>query len=97
MEIENKLKEARLKSGLTQEKVANILKSRKCLILTTGILVLITAIVYLFSACVGGAFHDFCKGVILWILMGIGVACSTTSLFMNVHMVCVFQMRIIIL
>jgi len=132
MEVDKKLKEARLNSGLTQEYVADkirvsrqtisnwengkslpdivsvinmsdlyqisldellkgdqkmkekvekdvkILKSNKRLILTTGIIVMIVTITYIVSIFLGGAFQDFCEAAIPWVLMAIGVACSTT-------------------
>ncbi len=53
------------------------LKNNRRLLLTTGILVLITAIIYLLSISLGGAFYDFYSSAIWWILMGIGIACST--------------------
>lgn len=131
MEIERKLKDARLNSGFTQEQVAenimvsrqtisnwengkslpdivsvmnmsdlyqisldellkgdqkmkekivkdvNVAKGNKRLILTTGILVLVVAVVYLISIFVGGVFRDFCESAVRWVLLGIGVACGT--------------------
>ena len=128
MEINQKLKEARMNSGLTQEQVAEKImvsrqtisnwetgkslpdivsvinmsdlyqisldellkgdqkmkeklekdasnfKKNKQLILTTGILILVVAIVYFVSLCIGGAFHDFCENAVIWVLLGIGVA-----------------------
>lgn len=62
------------------EKDADIFKTNKRLILTTGILVLAVAMIYLISICAGGAFHDFCEGAVKWVLIGIGVACSTAYL-----------------
>lgn len=59
------------------EKDAKNLKGNKRLLLTTGILVFIVAIVYLLSVWAGGAFHDFCEAAFPWVLMGIGVACAT--------------------
>lgn len=65
----------RMKAKL--EKDVDIFKRNKCLILMTGILVLVVAIIYLISACVGGSFHNFCESAAIWVLMGIGVACGT--------------------
>lgn len=59
------------------EKDADISKRNKRLILMTGIFVLVVAIIYLISICVGGAFHDFCDSAIKWVLLAIGIACST--------------------
>lgn len=59
------------------EKDVDIFKRNKRLILMTGILVLVVAIIYLISICVGGAFYDFCESAVKWVLVGIGVACST--------------------
>ena len=132
MEIDKKLKNARVNSGLTQEQVAEKLmvsrqtisnwetgkslpdivsimnmsdlyqisldellkgaqrmkekmekdvkttKENKRLMLTTAILVLIVAIVYFVGIIVGGAFREFCQAAILWVLMGIGIACYGT-------------------
>lgn len=132
MEIDKKLKEARVNSGLTQEQVAekimvsrqtisnwengkslpdivsvmnmsdlyqisldellkgdqkmkekmekdvNGAKCNKRLILITAILVSVVSITYLISIFVGGVFYDFCKNAVMWVLMGIGVACYTT-------------------
>ncbi len=60
------------------EKDVKIFKSNKRLILTTSIIVMIVTITYLLSVYVGGIFYDFCEAAIPWVLMGIGVACSTT-------------------
>lgn len=134
MEINKKIKEARLNAGLTQEHVADKImvsrqtisnwengkslpdivsimgmsdlyqisiddllkgdqkmrekvvkdaknfKGNKRLILTTGIIVMTVTITYLISIYVGGIFRDFCEAAIPWVLMGIGVACSTAYL-----------------
>ena len=134
MEIDKKLKEARVNSGLTQEQVAEkimvsrqtisnwengkslpdiisvmkmsdlyqisldellkgdqrmkeklekdvkIFQRNKRLILMTGLLILVVAIIYLISICVGGAFRDFWESAARWVLMGIGVACGTAYL-----------------
>ena len=65
----------RMKEKLEND--VNIFKRNKRLILMTGILVLVVAIIYLISIYVGGALHDFCEGAVRWVLMGIGVACGT--------------------
>lgn len=62
------------------EKDASALKGNKRLLLTTGLLVVIVAVVYLVSVYMGGDFHEFCKAAIPWVLMGIGIACSTAYL-----------------
>ena len=62
----------------TMEKNTNISKENDQLFFVTGGMVLVAAILYLISSCVGGAFYDFCKAAIVWILMGIGVACATS-------------------
>jgi len=56
------------------KKDAKDLKSNKRLILITGLLVFIVAIIYLSSIFVGGAYRDFCEGAVSWVLMGIGTA-----------------------
>ena len=58
-------------------KDVNVAKGNKRLILTTGILVLVVAVVYLISIFVGGVFRDFCESAVRWVLLGIGVACGT--------------------
>lgn len=131
MEIKNKLKDARVNAGLTQEQVAqkilvsrqtisnwengkslpdiisvmnlsdlyqisldellkgdqkmkekiekdiNAAKDNKRLILITGIIIAVVAVVYFISIFTGGAFRDFCENAIIWVLVGIGVACVT--------------------
>ncbi len=128
MEIAERLKAARVKSGLTQEQVAEkVLVSRVTLshwengrslpdiaslltlsdlydisldelvkgdskmtekvkkdsknakanarlILTVAVIVTIVLAVYGVSIPIGGGFHDFCDGAILWVLVGIGIA-----------------------
>lgn len=59
---------------------AKISKGNKRLILTTGFIMMIVSITYLLSIYVGGIFRDFCEVAIPWVLMGIGVACSTAYL-----------------
>ena len=59
------------------ERDVNIFKVNRRLILTTGILLLVVAVIYSLSIFVGGDFYDFCKGAISWVLMGISVACAT--------------------
>ena len=134
MEIHKKLKEARTKSGLTQEQVAEkvmvsrqtisnwengkslpdivsvmnlsdlyqisldellkgdqkmrekmkkdatIFKTNKRLIMTTGMIVLAVVVIYLVSFFIGGAFKEFCDAALIWVLMGIGIACATVYL-----------------
>lgn len=66
-----------LKMKEKMEKDINVAKGNKRLILTTGILIFVVAVVYLISIYIGGVFRDFCESAITWILMGIGVACAT--------------------
>jgi transcriptional regulator with XRE-family HTH domain len=56
------------------EKDANIAKDNKRLILTTAIILFVTAIIYAISDFVGGTFYDFCASAIWWVTLGIGVA-----------------------
>ncbi len=56
------------------EKDVNVAKGNKRLILTTAIIFIVVAIIYLTSIFVGGAFYDFCAGAIQWVVLGIGVA-----------------------
>ncbi len=62
------------------EKDMLVFDQNKRLIVTTGIVVFITLATYACSIFIGGAFLDFCKAALPWILLGIGVACSTTYL-----------------
>lgn len=84
MEIEKKLKAARLNAGMTQEQVAEkIMVSRQTISnWETGksLPVLFVVVVYLLSVFIGGVFYDFCKNAIIWILMGLGVAFSIVYL-----------------
>ena len=41
---------------------------------TAAIIALIVLIIYGVSFLIGGAFHDFCSGAIVWVLLGIGLA-----------------------
>ena len=59
------------------EKDISIAKRNRQVILTTGILVFIVAVIYLISMSIGGAFYDFCKAALSWVLIGIGVACAS--------------------
>ena len=43
-------------------------------IFTVAIIALIVLIIYGVSFLIGGAFHDFCSGAIVWVLLGIGLA-----------------------
>lgn len=65
------------------EKDIRIAKRNKQVILTTGILVFIVALIYFISLNVGGAFYDFCKAAVSWVLMGIGVACASAYVKIN--------------
>ncbi len=56
------------------EKDVNVAKGNKRLILTTAIIFIVVAIIYLTSIFVGGAFYDFCASAIQWVVLGIGVA-----------------------
>lgn len=60
------------------EKDVKVAKDNKRLILTTAILLVVVAIIYLISAFVGGVFYDFCEAVIRWVVLGIGVAFALT-------------------
>jgi transcriptional regulator with XRE-family HTH domain len=60
------------------EKDVKVAKDNKRLILTTAILLVVVAIIYLISAFVGGVFYDFCEGAIRWVVLGIGVAFALT-------------------
>ncbi len=62
------------------EKDVKNFNSNKRLIQTTGIIVIIVIMILLLSIYVGESFHEFCEAAILWVLMGIGVACSITYL-----------------
>ena len=55
----------------------DINKAKNCrrVLLTTGILIFIVALVYITSRFVGGDFYDFCEAAVRWVLMGIGLAC----------------------
>jgi transcriptional regulator with XRE-family HTH domain len=66
-----------LKMKEKMEKDVNVARGNKRLILTTGILVIVVAVVYSISIYVGGVFRDFCESAVTWVLMGIGVACTT--------------------
>jgi transcriptional regulator with XRE-family HTH domain len=56
------------------EKDANIAKDNKRLILTTAIILFVTAVIYAISDFVGGTFYDFYASAIWWVTLGIGVA-----------------------
>lgn len=56
------------------ERDANAAKGSKRLILATGIVLVMVAIIYSTSILAGGAFYDFCAGAIQWVVLGIGVA-----------------------
>lgn len=53
------------------EKDVKDAKDNKRLIFTTAILLFVVAIIYLISYFVGGAFHDFCEGAVIWVVSGI--------------------------
>lgn len=59
------------------EKDISIAKRNRQVILTTGILIFSVAVIYLISMSIGGAFYDFCKAALSWVLIGIGVACAS--------------------
>ena len=59
------------------EKDIDIFKGNKRLLLTSGVLLFTTATIYLISIFVGNEFHEFCEAALPWVVMGIGVACST--------------------
>mgnify|MGYP001164790484 CR=1 FL=1 len=56
------------------KKDTNKAKNNANLILRTGILFLIVMAIYTISIFVGGAFNDFCRGAISFVLLGIGLA-----------------------
>ena len=49
-------------------------KDNQRVIFTAAIIALIVLIIYGVSFLIGGAFHDFCSGAIVWVLLGIGLA-----------------------
>lgn len=65
------------------EKDISIAKKNRQVILTTGILVFIVAMIYFISINIGGAFYDFCQAALSWVLMGIGVACASAYVNTN--------------
>lgn len=48
-------------------------KANKYLIILFAIIVAMVLVVYGISIIVGGGFHDFCEGAIIWVLVGIGI------------------------
>jgi hypothetical protein len=58
------------------EKDVSVAKGNKRLILVTGFIIFIVAVVYSISIFAGGAFRDFCESAVRWVLLGIGVACA---------------------
>jgi len=67
------------------EKDANNARTNKRVIIVTAIITLVVLAVYLVSIFVGGAFYDFCKGAIIWVLLGIGIAFLATCLINRSH------------
>lgn len=63
------------------EKDVKTAKDNKRLILTTAILLIAAAVIYLISTFVGGAFHDFCDGAVIWVVIGIG--CASALAYMS--------------
>ena len=57
------------------EKDINKAKNSRRVLLTTGVLITIVAIIYVASRIVGGDFYAFCEAAVRWVLMGIGLAC----------------------
>lgn len=57
------------------EKDVTIAQRNKQVLLTSGILLFIVTAVYVASMFAGGAFYDFCKAAISWVLLGLGIAC----------------------
>lgn len=53
------------------KKDAKIMKNNQRLILTTGVLCSAIGIVYMASIFIGGAFNEFCKSALIWVLLGI--------------------------
>lgn len=53
-----------------------IAKRNRRLLLCFGVFASIVAIIYFISVLVGGPFHEFCKGAVNWVLLGVGVACA---------------------
>lgn len=60
------------------EKDERVAKCNKRLILTTALIFIVVAIIYLISVFFGGAFYDFCAGATPWVVLGIGVAFAVT-------------------
>ena len=56
------------------KKKAERVKGNQRVIFTAAIIALIVLIIYGVSFLIGGAFHDFCSGAIVWVLLGIGLA-----------------------
>lgn len=50
------------------------------LLITAVSLAAATLAVYLISTVTGGAFYDFCKSAVSWVLLGIGLACAAAYL-----------------
>lgn len=57
------------------EKDITTAKRNERVILTGGILVFIVGVIYLISKFVGGDFYDFCNAAVIWVLLGLGIAC----------------------
>jgi transcriptional regulator with XRE-family HTH domain len=49
-------------------------KSNVRVIGIAAIIVTLVLVIYGISVLVGGGFHDFCEGAIIWVLFGIGIA-----------------------
>lgn len=56
------------------KKDVNTAKNNEKLILATGIIVFVVMLIYTISNFIDGAFYDFCKGAITWVLLGIAIA-----------------------
>lgn len=60
------------------EKDVKVAKGNKRLILATAILLFSVATIYSISTFLGGAFYDFCRAAIIWVVLGIDVAFAMT-------------------
>ena len=60
------------------EKDVTTAKRNERVILIGGILVFIVGVIYLISTFVGGDFYDFCNAAVIWVLLGLGIACFGT-------------------
>lgn len=57
------------------EKDATIAKRSRQVLLITGILFFTVAVIYFISILAGGSFYAFCKSALIWVLLGLSIAC----------------------